>query len=128
MSPSTTVSARRPAATRAMGSKVGFGVLGSVDDDRVAQLVGAADALRELGVDLRGHANLDADDAAGESLVEESRDLEPADSELLRDLGFGPTLEVVAAGDGSRADPPVNRGIDHLRDLAHLSRYSLILS
>src|SRR6266536_3372271 len=121
MSPSTTVSARRPAATRAMGSKVGFGVLGSVDDDRVAQLVGAADALRELGVDLRGHANLDADDAAGESLVEESRELEP-------------TLEVEAAGDGSkadqlsRADPPVNRGIDHLRDLAHLSRYSLILS
>jgi hypothetical protein len=64
----------------------------------------SAHALRKLGVDLRGHANLDANDATGESLFEESSDLEPADAELLRDFELGPTVEVEATGDRSKTD------------------------
>jgi hypothetical protein len=68
-----------------------------LDDDRVPQTVVGTQCVGAFRVQLRGDADLDPDEIALERRLQDPRDLETADAELLRDLDLGFALEVEAA-------------------------------
>jgi hypothetical protein len=73
-----------------------------LDDHRVPQAVVRPERVGALGVQLRGYADLNPYKITFERRLQDPRDLEAADAELLRDLDLGLALEIEAAGHGRR--------------------------
>jgi hypothetical protein len=76
--------------------RLGVIILG-VDDHRVLQSEPVHDLRSQIDIDQSRVTDLDADQPAVPSYVEEPRDLEPAQAELARDLDLGALVQVVPA-------------------------------
>ena len=107
-------------------------LLGGVDDETAPKLEVGGEPDREVEIDLALVVQLDPHQAAAAGLVEDARDLEATEAELLRDLALRGALDVVAAGDGrcqNRSRRPLSHGgrgrATSPRTRAHLSDYIL---
>ncbi len=82
--------------------RVVAGVGRGLHDHGVAQAVAGPERVGTLRVELGGHPDLDPHEVAFERRLQDARDLEAADAELLGDLDLGLALQVEAAGHGRR--------------------------